>query len=153
MEYSHRDTELIGQPIGYWSWAASNAVVTYIRNQLAQIGLSQPQGWVLAQVAGAGSEQGKTRDEVTAVLQGYVRVGDTLQADIDALIDREHVELGDDERLRLTAAGAALYRRAADVHAANRARIHAGIPDDEYVATLKVLQRMIYNVDGAAWHH
>jgi hypothetical protein len=151
MEYSHSDTELIAQPIGYWSWAASNAVVTYIRDQLAQIGLSQPQGWTLAQVA--GSEHGKTRDEVTAVLQNYVRVGDTLQADIDALIDRGLVELGDNERLRLTDAGAALYRRAAEVHTANRARIHAGVPDDEYVTTLKVLQRMIHNVDGTAWHH
>lgn len=151
MEFSHGDADLIGQPIGYWSWAASNAVVTYIRHQLAQIGLSQPQGWVLGQVA--SSEQGKTRDDVTAVLQGYLRAGDALQADIDELIARKLVELGDGERLRLTAAGADLFRRAAEVHGANRARIHAGVPDDDYVTTLKVLQRMIDNVEGTAWHH
>ncbi len=151
IEYSHNDTELIGQPIGYWSLAASNAVVTCIRDQLAQIGLSQPQGWVLAHVA--GSEHGKTRDDLTAVLQGYVRVGDTLEADTDALIDRELLEVDDHDRLQLTTAGAERFSRAAEVHGANRARIHAGVPDDEYLTTLKVLQRMIHNVDGTAWHH
>jgi MarR family transcriptional regulator, organic hydroperoxide resistance regulator len=151
MEYSHSDTQLVGQPIGYWSWAASHAVVTYIRAQLAQVGLSQPQWWTLAQVD--GSEHGKTRAEVTAVLHGYLGVGDALRPEIDALLDRGLLEVDDDERLRLTATGAALFRRAAEVQTANRAQIHAGVPDDEYVTTLKVLQRMIHNVGGTAWHH
>ncbi|HEV7626030.1 MAG TPA: MarR family transcriptional regulator, partial [Streptomyces sp.] len=34
-----------------------------------------------------------------------------------------------------------------------RARIHSDIPEEEYVRTLKVLQRMIHNVGGHAWHH
>ncbi|MET8177146.1 MarR family transcriptional regulator, partial [Streptomyces clavifer] len=29
----------------------------------------------------------------------------------------------------------------------------AGIPDEDFVAALKVLQRMIHNVGGRAWHH
>ncbi|MBT3076026.1 hypothetical protein KMB26_03025 [Streptomyces sp. CYG20] len=33
-----------------------------------------------------------------------------------------------------------------------REEIHAGIPDEESVAALKVLQRMIHNVGGTAWH-
>ncbi|MGW7476447.1 MarR family transcriptional regulator, partial [Streptomyces cyaneofuscatus] len=33
-----------------------------------------------------------------------------------------------------------------------RAEIHEGIPDEEFVAALKVLQRMIRNVGGRAWH-
>lgn len=33
-----------------------------------------------------------------------------------------------------------------------REEIHAGIPDEESEAALKVLQRMIHNVGGTAWH-
>ena len=63
MEYSHSDTELIRQPIGYWSWAASKAVVTYIREGLSEFGLSQPQWWVLNQVHDGG-ENGRTSARV-----------------------------------------------------------------------------------------
>lgn len=34
-----------------------------------------------------------------------------------------------------------------------RAEIHEGISDEEYLLTLKVLQRMIHNTGGKAWHH
>lgn len=30
---------------------------------------------------------------------------------------------------------------------------HAGISDDEYLTMLKVLQRVIHNTGGHAWHH
>lgn len=34
-----------------------------------------------------------------------------------------------------------------------REQAHDGISDEEYLVTLKVLQRMIHNVGGEAWHH
>lgn len=64
MKYSHSDTDLIKQPIGYWSWAAHQAVVTRIQAALAEIGTTQPQWWALAQVARADTV--KTRDELTS---------------------------------------------------------------------------------------
>lgn len=76
MEYSHSDTELVKQPIGYWSGAASKAVVTNIRAGLGQFDVTQPQWWVLNQVA--TSENGRTREEVMVVLQGYLDVGAAL---------------------------------------------------------------------------
>lgn len=38
MEYSHDDAELIRQPIGYWSWAAYDAIVRRTRGALAGLG-------------------------------------------------------------------------------------------------------------------
>lgn len=151
MEYSHSDTELVKQPIGYWSWAAGTAVVTHIRAGLAQFGITQPQWWILNQVA--TGEHGRTRDEVTAVLQGYLDVGAALAPEMDALLDRDLLTLDETDRLRLTPEGHALYRRCADRQTAMRQQTHDGITDEEYLVTLKVLQRMIHNVGGTAWHH
>lgn len=151
MEYSHPDDQLATQPIGYWGWAAQNAVVTHIRAGLAEFGVTQPQWWVMAQVA--NSEGGKTRDDVTAVLQGYLNVGAALQPEIDALLARELVVVDDRARLQLTPEGDALFRQCAERQTAMRKQVHDGIDDEEYVATLKVLQRMIHNVGGEAWHH
>lgn len=151
MEYSHSDTELIRQPIGYWSWAAYKAVVTYIREALSEFGLSQPQWWVLNQVHDGG-EDGRTRAEVRAVLEGYLDVGAALEPEIDALLERGLLT-ATAERLHLTPEGGALRDRAAERQLAMRARIHDGIPEEDYIATLKVLQRMIHNTGGKAWHH
>lgn len=151
MEYSHTDDELIQQPIGYWGWAAQKAVVTYIRAGLAEFDVTQPQWWVMAQVA--HSDDGKTREEVSAVLKGYLDVGSALHPEIDTMLDRQLLLLDDDARLHLTPEGDALFRKCVERQTAVRQQIHAGIPDEEYVTTLKVLQRMIHNVGGEAWHH
>ncbi|MFF7649254.1 MarR family winged helix-turn-helix transcriptional regulator [Streptomyces sp. NPDC007983] len=151
MEYSHSDDELIRQPIGYWSWAASKAVVTYIREGLSEFGLSQPQWWVLNQVRDGG-EDGRTRAEVRAVLQGYLDVGAALESEIDALLERGLLTTTA-EALHLTPEGRVLQARAAEHQVTMRERIHDGIPDEDYVAALKVLQRMIHNTNGQAWHH
>lgn len=157
MRYSHPDSELPQQPIGYWAWAAQKAVVTHIRGELTEFGVTQPQCWVLAQCA--GSENGRTQQELHAVLHGYLDVGAALQPEIDALLDRKLLETderaatGEDQQLRLSPEGDALFRRCAERQQAIRRRIHHGIRDEDYVTTLKVLQRMIHNVGGQAWHH
>ncbi|MFF0446960.1 MarR family winged helix-turn-helix transcriptional regulator [Streptomyces sp. NPDC004609] len=152
MDYSHDDAGLVRQPIGYWSWAAHDAVVTHIRAELAGLGLSQPQWWVLSQLA--ESPEGRDRTELAGFLQGYLGVGGPAIGDeIDTLLGRDLVALGPDGLLRTTASGAGLQARAAERQRAVRAGIHEGIEDEEYVRTLKVLQRMIHNVGGRAWHH
>ncbi|WP_206502295.1 MarR family winged helix-turn-helix transcriptional regulator [Streptomyces chrestomyceticus] len=151
MEYSHGDAELAGQPIGYWAWAAHTAAVTHIRAGLARHGLSQPQWWVLNQVAGHAG--GRDRVEVTDMLKRYLDTGsDVLTTDTDDLLDRGLLTL-DGDRLYITADGADLHARCAALQKEMRARIHDGISDEEYVRTLKVLQRMIHNVGGKMWHH
>ncbi|GGY75758.1 MarR family transcriptional regulator [Streptomyces nitrosporeus] len=152
MDYSHDDTRLALQPIGYWSWAAHDATVTHIRAALAEHGLTQPPWWVLNQLVGADGE-GRPRSEVVALLRGYLDVGDALEPEIDTLVARGLVTQDRTARLRLTPEGHALRDKAYERVARARAEIHDGIPDEEFVAALKVLQRMIHNVGGRAWHH
>ncbi|MFB6723113.1 MarR family winged helix-turn-helix transcriptional regulator [Kribbella sp. NPDC056345] len=152
---SHSDADLADQPIGYWSSAAGQIVVHHIRTTLAEYGLTQPQWWILNQVPGDGSARG--RADVVGVLRGYLEFGDQdIEHDIDALLRRELLtqETSDGGRvLRRTAAGDDLHRRAAARQQQTRAEIHEGIDDADYVLALKVLQRMIHNVGGAARHH
>ncbi|MFI6251125.1 MarR family winged helix-turn-helix transcriptional regulator [Streptomyces sp. NPDC051016] len=152
MEYSHSDAELIQQPIGYWSWAAFKAVVDRTRAALAGLGTTQPQWWVLAQVARADTV--RIRAEVSRLLRNYLDTGpESIEAEIDATIALGWIDEDAEGRLSLTTDGRAFYDRAAAVQDELRAERHAGISDEEYVVTLKVLQRFIRNTGGQAWHH
>ncbi|MFE9814870.1 MarR family winged helix-turn-helix transcriptional regulator [Streptomyces sp. NBC_00236] len=151
MDYSHDDAGLARQPIGYWSWAAHKATVTRIRGALADHGLTQPPWWVLNQLVDA-DEEGRPRADVVTLLSGYLDTGAGLEPEIDTLVERGLVTQDPRARLRLTPEGHALRTRAAESVTTARAEIHDGIPDEEFVAALKVLQRMIHNVGGTAWH-
>ncbi|MFF2074755.1 MarR family winged helix-turn-helix transcriptional regulator [Kitasatospora sp. NPDC058162] len=153
MEYSHSDAELIKQPIGYWSWAAYKAVVSRTRGALAELGTTQPQWWVLAQLARA--ESPRTRDEVSAVLRDYLDTGqEALDAEIDATVERGWVVAESaGGRLVLTSEGREFFDRAAALQDELWTERHSGISDEEYLTTLKVLQRFVHNTGGQAWHH
>ncbi|WP_020139752.1 MarR family winged helix-turn-helix transcriptional regulator [Streptomyces sp. 351MFTsu5.1] len=152
MEYSHSDAELIKQPMGYWSWAAHKAVITRTRSALAEIGTTQPQWWVLAQVARADTV--KTRAEVSRLLQNYLEVGlDTMDSEIDRTVTQGWITEDTEGHLRLTDEGRAFYDKAAALQDELWAERHAGVSDEEYLITLKVLQRFIHNTGGRAWHH
>ncbi|MGW2372823.1 MarR family winged helix-turn-helix transcriptional regulator [Kitasatospora sp. NPDC001683] len=152
MEYSHSDAELIKQPIGYWSWAAYKAVVSRTRGALAEVGTTQPQWWVLAQLGRA--EEPRTRDDVCAVLRDYLDTGqEALNAEIDATVEHGWVTESAGGLLELTAEGRAFFEKTAALQGELWAERHAGISDEEYLTTLKVLQRFIHNTGGRAWHH
>lgn len=152
MEYSHSDAELIKQPIGYWSWAAYDAVVTRTRTALAEIGTTQPQWWVLAQVARA--DTARTRDEISRLLRNYLAAGpDTMESEIDRTIDQGWITQDAEGQLGLTPEGRAFYDKAAALQGELWAERHAGVSDEEYLTTVKVLQRFIHNTGGQAWHH
>ncbi|MFJ7325562.1 MarR family winged helix-turn-helix transcriptional regulator [Streptomyces cyaneofuscatus] len=152
MDYSHDDAGLARQPIGYWSWAAHEATVTHIRAALAEHGLTQPPWWVINQLIGA-EEDGRGRAGLAAFLGGYLDTGaDGIEAAVDELLDRGLITQDDEARLRLTSEGRALRDRAFTRVMRAREEIHEGVTDEEFVAALKVLQRMIHNVGGKAWH-
>ncbi|MFH8488204.1 MarR family winged helix-turn-helix transcriptional regulator [Streptomyces longisporoflavus] len=149
--YSHSDEDLIDQPIGYWASAAGEAVVHHIRTMLAEAGLTQPQWWILNQIV---AEDGRDKEAVIGTLRGYLSIGDgALHHDIGALHDRGLLTEDIRGRLRITDEGRRLRDETAARQQKTRAEIHEGISDEEYVRTLKVLQRMIHNVGGTAWHH
>ncbi|WP_434595501.1 MarR family winged helix-turn-helix transcriptional regulator [Streptomyces sp. A5-4] len=150
MEYTHDDAGLARQPIGYWAPTAGRAVVAHIRGALGELGLNQPQWWVLNQLD--EHPDGQARAELSAFLQGYLEEGATLDDDIGSLASRGLVQ-EDGPLLRITTEGRALRARAAARQQAVRAEVHAGIPDEEFVRAVKVLQRMIHNVGAPAWHH
>ncbi|MGW7571477.1 MarR family winged helix-turn-helix transcriptional regulator [Streptomyces tendae] len=153
MDYSHSDAELIRQPIGYWSWAAYKAVVTRTRAALAELGTTQPQWWVLAQVARADTP--KTRAEVSGLLRNYLDAGpEAMESEIDATIAAGWItETASDGLLSLTPEGRTFFEKAADLQDDLWTERHAGIPDEDYLTTMKVLQRFIHNTGGRAWHH
>ncbi|MFE6898352.1 MarR family winged helix-turn-helix transcriptional regulator [Streptomyces sp. NPDC057717] len=152
MEYSHSDAELIEQPIGYWAWAAYKAVVTRIRGALAEKGTTQPQWWVLAQVARA--DRIKNRAEVSETLSGYLDAGEAVLAEeIDATIAHGWITEDAEGRLSLTPEGKDFFDEVALLQRELWAERHAGVSDEEYLTTLKVLQRFIHNTGGHAWHH
>lgn len=150
--WSPHDAGLLGQPIGYWSWAAYKAVVTRTRAALAELGTTQRQWWTLSQVA-AGGPQGRTRAEVTAVVAGYLDVGQALGEEIDTTVARGWITEDDGGRLRLTPRGEVFHAKLVRLQGDLRVERHAGITDEEYLSTLKVLQRFIHNTGGQAWHH
>ncbi|MFJ3588480.1 MarR family winged helix-turn-helix transcriptional regulator [Streptomyces sp. NPDC090231] len=152
MDYSHDDEGLARQPIGYWSWAAHIATVGHIRSALAEHGLTQPRWWVLNQLADA-DDSGRPRAEVVDLLRGYLDVGDGMEPEVDALIDQALITQDAGTRLRLTPEGSELRTRAHTRVSRASAEIHDGIAPEEFVRTMKVLQRMIHNVGGKAWHH
>jgi hypothetical protein len=151
MKFSHPDDELLRQPIGYWSWAASTSVVGHIRKALATVGLTQPQWWVLNQLGDPAGVH--TRDGLTQLLQGYLGVGDQLRVDIDDLIARDLIVVDQEDAVKMTTNGANLLTDAKEVQRVAQAQIHDGVSDEQLLTTMKVLQRMIHNTDGKFWHH
>ncbi|GAA4896364.1 MarR family winged helix-turn-helix transcriptional regulator [Streptomyces coeruleoprunus] len=141
------DDELAGQPIGYWSGAAHRAVIGYIRDAMARIDVTQPQWWTLNRVDVDGP--GPTREDVAAAI-GELAGGDhEVFRVVDQLLHRGWLSAGDDGRLRLTDTGRTAKARVKNLVTDLRTQVHEGVPDEEYVAALKVLRRMIRNVEDA----
>ncbi|MFC8172340.1 hypothetical protein [Streptomyces sp. NPDC057325] len=67
---------------------------------------------------------------------------------LDVLVERMLLVSDADGRLRITDEDRALHQRAAETQQAGRRQVHTGIPDEEYLITLKVLQRMMRNAGG-----
>ncbi|MFU0243226.1 MarR family winged helix-turn-helix transcriptional regulator, partial [Streptomyces scabiei] len=132
---------------------AYKAVVTRTRSALAELGTTQPQWWVLAQVGRADTP--KTRSEVSALLRNYLDAGpEAMESEIDATIAAGWItETGSDGLLSLTPEGRTFFEKAAALQDDLWTERHAGISDEEYLTTMKVLQRFIHNTGGRAWHH
>ncbi|MET9803419.1 hypothetical protein [Streptomyces sp. NPDC006368] len=88
--------------------------IAFIRRQLASLGLTQPQYWILRYLApndlGADAP-GRTLQELSDFLQPYLLPGDDLQAEADALLADDLVSRSCDTCLRITPAGQAAHAR------------------------------------------
>ncbi|MFF4216764.1 MarR family winged helix-turn-helix transcriptional regulator [Streptomyces nondiastaticus] len=141
---------LAAQPVAYWTWAATEALLAHIRGAMAREDVTQQQWWTLNHVDGA--ENGLTRAEVCERLEPYLNgvTPGAMGHAVDGLLHRGWLVAGDDGRLTLTGAGRDAKARIKKLVTRLRAEIHEGITDEEYAAALTVLQRMISNVGGTA---
>ncbi|WP_024761392.1 MarR family winged helix-turn-helix transcriptional regulator [Streptomyces exfoliatus] len=140
------DEALATQPIGYWSGLAHDAVTRHLRDAMARIDVTQPQYWVLNRVNGGPSAP--SREEVVSGLTPLADGPHEIARVVDQLLHRGWLRADDTRRLHLTDAGEAARVRLRDLVTDLRAEVHAGISDEEYVAALKVLRRMVANVQG-----
>lgn len=146
---SYTDDRILNQPIGYWASMAGRAVVTHIRATLERHGLTQPQWWALNYIA--ARPDGVPLDEVVEYHRGFVDTDDALRPDVTCLVATGLLEEADGV---LTVSPAGQQRRdetSPDIRAA-LARIREGLSDEEFITTIRSLQRMIDNVGATAWH-
>ncbi|MER7314296.1 MULTISPECIES: MarR family winged helix-turn-helix transcriptional regulator [Streptomyces] len=142
------DDMLATQPIGYWSGLAYAAVTCQLRDAMATIDVTQPQYWVRNRVnAGPAAP---SHEEVVTQLTPLADGPHEIARVIDQLLHRGWLRTDPGQRLRLTDAGEAARVRLRELVTELRGVVHEGISDEEYVAALKVLRRMIANVEGSS---
>ncbi|MDJ0363127.1 MarR family winged helix-turn-helix transcriptional regulator [Rhodococcus sp. H29-C3] len=140
------------QPLGFWTARAGEAIGQHTRAALAEIGLSQPEWWVLHQL----SLYPKGLDRSTMI----ETIGPNMGSDIEtgyietaiATVASKRWLTESESTLRLTPNGKVQFRRGADVQRALADQRMQGITDAEFATTITVLQRTIANVGGEAWH-
>ena len=142
------DEALANQPVGYWAGLAHAAVTRPLRDAMARIDVTQPQYWVLNRVhAGPAAP---SREEVVAQLTPLADGPHEIPRVIDQLVHRGWLRTATEgPYLHLTAEGEAARLRLRALATELRAVIHEGVGDEEYVAALKVLRKMIANAETA----
>lgn len=142
------DDMLASQPVGYWTGLAHATVTRHLRDAMARTDVTQPQYWVLNLVHGRPTPPAAAEvvAELTPLADGPYEIART----VDQLLHRGWLRpLPDGEALALTDAGEAARARLRELVTEVRAVVHQGIDDEEYVAALKVLRRMVANVEDA----
>lgn len=143
------DDALATQPIGYWSGLAHAAVTRHLRDAMARVDVTQPQYWVLNSVNGGGpSPAAPSREELVARLTHLADGPHEIARVVDQLLHRAWLRCDEGQGLHLTEAGEAARVRLRALATEVRAEVHRGIGDEEYVAALQVLRKMIANVEG-----
>ncbi|MFJ9033800.1 MarR family winged helix-turn-helix transcriptional regulator [Streptomyces sp. NPDC102274] len=140
------DDMLATQPVGYWSGLAHASVTGHLRDAMAKIDVTQPQYWVLNRVNGGPAAP--SRQEVVTQLTHLGGGQQEIARVVDQLLHRGWLRIDAGQCLHLTDAGEAARARLRELVTELRAVVHKGISDEEYVAALKVLRKMVANVEG-----
>ena len=140
------DDMLATQPVGYWSGLVHAAVTRHLRDAMAKLDVTQPQYWVLNRVNGGSAAP--SREEVVAQLSPLADGQSEISRVVDQLLHRGWLHIDAGQLLRLADTGEAARVRLRELATELRTVVHMGISDEEYMAALKVLRRMIANVEG-----
>ncbi|WP_433334247.1 MarR family transcriptional regulator [Spirillospora sp. CA-294931] len=144
------DIELAAQPVGYWTGLAHRRLIAHIRREMDKNGISQPQYWLLRHLSPqdlSPDGEGVALAELEERMTDYLLAEDDLGAEAADLLARGLLERDDRDRLRITPDGEAGRLVIHALGPGIRDRIHEGVDDADYVTTLRVLQRMISNVE------
>lgn len=136
------------QPLGFWTTRAGEAIRARTRGRLAELGVTQPQWWVLHQLS--LHPTGMSDGDIVSV----VGPNDSDEAIVHAIasgIERGWIARSG-ELVRLTDTGTQRFHAAAEVQRELNDERRQGISDRDYATTIEVLQRTITNVGGDAWH-
>ncbi|MFC6933814.1 MarR family transcriptional regulator [Actinomadura yumaensis] len=102
------DAELAAQPAAYWTGAAYEALIAFIRARHAELGFTQPQFWLLRNLSKndiSPDGQGMTVPELQRAMSSYLRPEDDLEAEAKVLLERGWLTRDGDGRLWITEAG------------------------------------------------
>ncbi|GAA1100706.1 MULTISPECIES: MarR family winged helix-turn-helix transcriptional regulator [Streptomyces violaceusniger group] len=142
------DADLAGQPAAYWTGLAYEALIAFTRAQIAELGLTQPQYWLLRNLSKhdiSPDGHGMTIPELQQAMSSYIRAEDDLETEASVLLESGWLTRDDEGRLWITESGEDA-RISLKQHApAIRDLIHQGIDDADYVTALKVLRQMMRN--------
>ncbi|MFE9928489.1 MarR family transcriptional regulator [Streptomyces sp. NPDC005533] len=145
------DVELAAQPAAYWTGVAYEALIAYTRAQQTAKGYTQPQFWLLRNLSEndiSPDGEGMTLPELREAMASYIRPEDDLAVEAAVLLERGWLTRDAEDRLWLTEEGEQARVDLARNAPAIRAALHEGIPDTDYVTTVKVLHQLIRNAGG-----
>jgi hypothetical protein len=136
------------QPLGFWTVRAGEAIRARTRGALAEIGMTQPEWWLLHQLSlhQAGVEH--------AAVIATIGTNDTPAAVEEAIgsATARGWATQDHGHLHATAAGAEQLARGAVLQQQLQDERMQGVSHEDFATTIRVLQRTITNVGGEAWH-
>ena len=136
------------QPIGFWTARAGEAIRARTRGALHDIGVTQPEWWLLHQISlhPAGADRAETIEKI-----GHNDTPGVIVEAIDSAQSKGWI-VETNSRMKFTPDGRDTFRRAADLQNLLQDERMKGISEADFVTTIEVLQRTIKNVGGNAWH-
>lgn len=131
------------RPIGFWLKLVDGLITQQFDAIVEEHGVTRRQWQIMNLLA----ESPSTVELISEDLKPFLaeEPHETAAEQIDELIDSGWVGL-DGEQYALTDQGRASLEKIGEVVKQNRDQISAGIPEEEYEATLDVLQRMARNM-------
>ncbi|HEY8293940.1 MAG: MarR family transcriptional regulator [Actinomycetota bacterium] len=131
------------RPIGFWLKLVDGLITQQFDAIVEEHGVTRRQWQIMNLLA----ESPSTVELISEDLKPFLaeEPHETAAEQIDELIDSGWVGL-DGEQYELTDQGRASLEKIGEVVKQNRDQISAGIPEEEYQATLDVLQRMARNM-------
>lgn len=130
-------------PIGYWLKKTDELLTARIDAAQRDNGLTRL-GWQILNVV--RDADGATRDAIADTLRPFADAA-TLDRELAGLSESGAIDSSSEGTFELTALGVETYARALLAQTAIRTRAFAGVSDDEYVTTMRVLQRLVENLE------